>query len=149
MLIYLASDHAGFDLKQKLLLRLKEKGYEVSDCGPEVFAADDDYPDYVVPCAQKVAATVGSVGVVVGLSGQGEAMAANRVLGARAAVYYGGPEEMLTLSRQHNNANILSLGAKFMTDEAATQAVLVWLGAEFFGEERHMRRIAKLDTVHN
>lgn len=149
MLVYLASDHAGFDLKQKLALFLKEKGYEVFDCGPEVFAADDDYPDYVVPCAQKVAATQGGAGVVIGLSGQGEAMAANRVKGVRAAVYYGGPEEILTLSRQHNNANILSLGAKFLTDEAAEQAVLLWLRYDFSGEERHARRTAKLDTVHN
>lgn len=150
MQLYLASDHAGFALKGELLLLLQAKGYAVEDCGPHAFDAQDDYPDYVLPCAQKVAATPGSMGVVVGLSGQGEAVAANRVKGARAAVYYGGPEEVLTLSRQHNNANILSLGAKFLTTEAAVVAVLAWLEAEFAGDERHLRRIAKLDApVHN
>lgn len=115
-----------------------------------MFDQDDDYPDYVLPCAQKVAQDMDSVGLVVGLSGQGEAVAANRVLGVRAAVYYGGPQEILTLSRQHNDANMLSLGAKFLTKETAQDAVLLWLSTDFLGDERHMRRIGKIDApVHN
>jgi ribose 5-phosphate isomerase B len=148
--IFIASDHAGFELKNILKSFLSNQNYEVEDCGPLVFDPHDDYPDYVLPCAQKVAQNNGSFGIVVGLSGQGEAIAANRVLGVRAAVYYGGPEEILTLSRQHNNANVLSLGAKFIPPEEAKEAVLLWLGTDFSADERHVRRIGKIDgSVHN
>ena len=148
--IFIASDHAGFELKNALNAFLLSEGYDVEDCGPAVFDPQDDYPDYIVPCAQKVAQNMDSVGIVVGLSGQGEAIAANRVLGVRAAVYYGGPQEILTLSRQHNNANVLSLGAKFVTTEEAKDAVLLWLSTDFSADERHVRRIGKIDgSVYN
>ena len=113
----------------------------------KTFDPADDYPDFCIQLAQKVAQDKGSFGIVVGLSGQGEAMAANRVRGARAAVYYGGDEEILKLSREHNDANILSLGAKFVTPEAAQAAVTLWLATPFSGDERHLRRIAKLDSL--
>ena len=148
--IFIASDHAGFELKNILRDFLVAQGHTVEDCGPATLDPGDDYPDYVLPCAQKVAQTKDSFGIVVGLSGQGEAIAANRVKGVRAAVYYGFVDEVLTLSRQHNNANILSLGAKFVTPEAAGQAVQLWLATNFAGDERHVRRAAKLDApVHN
>jgi len=145
MRIYLASDHAGFLLKQELLAYLKEEGHEVEDCGPLVEDPGDDYPDFCIPLAKKVAADKDAFGVVVGLSGQGEAIAANRVKGARAAVYYGNQEEVLTLSREHNDANILSLGAKFLTKDECKQIVSYWLSVKFSGDERHVRRIEKLD----
>lgn len=148
--VFIASDHAGFALKETLKQFLSEQQYDVEDCGPIAFDADDDYPEYILPCAQKVAQNKGTFGIVVGLSGQGEAIAANRIVGARAAVYYGAVEEVLVLSRQHNDANILSLGAKFLTTEAATKAVLLWLSTDFSGDERHVRRVAQLDDpVHN
>lgn len=147
MQIYLASDHAGFELKNTLIPFLKGQGYDVEDCGPSQFKADDDYPDFILPLAKKVAQNNGSFGIVIGASGQGEAMAANRVKGVRAAVYYGRPQNvnMLRLSREHNNANVLSLAAKLMSVEEAKQAVTEWLAIPFKNEERHMRRIKKLD----
>ena len=145
MRIYLASDHAGFVLKQTLFEFLKAQGHEPEDLGPFEQNPDDDYPDFCKPLAQKVAANKGSFGIIVGLSGQGEAMAANRVRGARAAVFYGGPDELLKLSREHNDANILSLGAKFLSEDQAKAAVALWLATDFSGDERHVRRINKLD----
>jgi ribose 5-phosphate isomerase B len=145
MQIFLASDHAGFALKNSLLAFLRDKGYEVEDVGPHVFDEHDDYPTFCIPLGQKVAQNKGSFGIVVGLSGQGEAMAANRVRGARAAVYYGQSTEILTLSREHNDANILSLGAKFISVDEAQEATVLWLTTAFSGDARHMRRIQELD----
>jgi len=148
--IFITSDHAGFELKNILKSFLLGQGYEVEDCGPAAYDPEDDYPDYILPCAQKVAQEKNSMGVVVGLSGQGEAIVANRVPGVRAALYYGGSDEVLTLSRQHNNANILSLGAKFLTRALAQEALLLWLRTDFSDDERHVRRIQKIDSpVHN
>lgn len=143
--IYLSSDHAGLSLKNTLVEFLRGRGEVVNDLGPDVYAEGDDYPDYCIPLAEKVAQNKGSFGIVVGLSGQGEAMACNRVRGARAAVFYGSQDDILTLSRQHNDANILSLGAKFLPPSEASRAVELWLGTLFSGEERHVRRIEKLD----
>jgi ribose 5-phosphate isomerase B len=145
MKLFLASDHAGYELKQKLIDFLHAKGHEVEDCGPARLNPADDYPDYITPCAKRVAETEGSMGVIAGMSGQGEAMAANRVRGARAAVYYGGPQEILKLSRQHNDANILSFGARFVTAAEAAQALELWLKTMFEHDERHQRRIVKMD----
>ena len=145
MKIFLASDHAGFELKQKLAEFLIAEGHEVEDCGPRYYNPTDDYPNYIIPCAKKVAQNKGSFGIVAGLSGQGEAMAANRVRGVRAAVYYGGPTDVLKLSREHNDANVLSLGARFVSPEEAQKAVALWLDTHFMNEERHMRRIKELD----
>ena len=142
--IYIASDHAGFELKEALVPYLVERGYEVADMGPATFNKDDDYPDTIGSLARAVADDKASCGIALGHSGQGEAMAANRMPGVRAAVYYGGAKEVLTLSRQHNDANILSLGAHFVSQEEAKEAVLVWLTTDFTYEERHVRRIAKL-----
>ncbi len=150
-MIYIASDHAGFKLKQFLIARLRGQGKDVEDCGAFSYDKLDDYPDFIFPCAQKVAAALSAAalgehrGIVIGYSGQGEAMAANKVKGIRAAVYYGGPEEIISLSREHNDANILSLGAGFLTEGQAAKAVDAWLAKAFSGEERHARRIKKME----
>jgi ribose 5-phosphate isomerase B len=146
MKVFIASDHAGFELKESLTIFLRERGVEVEDCGAFELDPQDDYPDFILDMAAKVAQHKGSFGIGIGGSGQGEAMVANRVKGARAAVYYGSSEEVLKLSREHNDANILSLGARFMTAEQARNAVALWLGTSFSGEERHARRINKLDA---
>jgi ribose 5-phosphate isomerase B len=144
MRIVLASDHAGFELKQVLFAYLQDEGHEVEDMGPHKLDPHDDYPDYCMPLARKVAREHELFGIVIGFSGQGEAMAANRVPGARAAVYYGGTADILRLAREHNDANILSLGAQFVSTDEAREAVAVWLATDFSRGERHMRRIAKL-----
>ncbi len=145
MKIYLGTDHAGFELKEKLKVWLKEEGHQVLDEGAFELDPEDDYPDFIKIVAKQVASDAGSFGIILGGSGQGEAMAANRHAGVRATVYYGNKPEILKLSRQHNNANILSLGARFITESEAKEAVETWLETDFVGEERHARRIAKLD----
>ena len=142
--IYLASDHAGFEMKEALAPFLTERGFDVEDLGPATLNPQDDYPDYLMQLGREVADHRGSFGIGIGFSGQGEAIAANRSPGARAAVYYGGSEDILKLSREHNDANILSLGARFVSIEEAKNAIALWLGTPFAGEERHVRRIKKL-----
>jgi ribose 5-phosphate isomerase B len=157
MKVYLASDHAGFELKQSLIEFVTALGYEVADMGPLSYTEDDDFPDFILPMAKKVAGESGSMGIAIGASGQGEAMAANRVKGVRAAVYYGpaaGDQtdaegnvmDVLTSTRAHNNANILSIGARFVSGEDVEKAVRLWLSTPFSGDERHVRRNAKLDA---
>lgn len=157
MRVYFASDHAGYDLKQRLIGFVADLGYDVEDLGPDGYDGDDDYPDFIMPLARRVAAEEGSFGIVIGASGQGEAMAANRVRGARAAVYYAVPHQeqtdadgevldLLTSTRAHNDANILSLGARFLLPEEAEEAVRQWLKTPFSEEPRHVRRIQKLDA---
>lgn len=146
MKVFLASDHAGYELKEALTPFLREHGYEVEDLGPASLDPNDDYPDYLMMLGRHVAGEKGSMGIGVGGSGQGEAIAANRVKGARAAVFYGGSDEIIKLSREHNDANILSLGARFISQEDAKNAVLLWLTTPFSGDERHVRRIKKLDA---
>src|SRR3989338_7691221 len=144
MKIFLGSDHAGFPLKEFLKKHLS-KTYDVEDCG----TFDEkpcDYPDFIFPVAEKIAKHKNSKGIILGGSGQGEAIAANRVKGIRAAVFYGGNPEIVKLSRTHNNANILSLGARFVTEKEALSAVQLWLETDFSEEERHVRRIKKIDT---
>lgn len=145
-MIYIASDHAGVDLKQKLINHLKETGQEVEDCGAHKMGPEDDYPDFIYPCAVKVSQNPGSMGIVIGGSGQGEAMVANKVKGIRAVVYYGAHEEIISLSREHNNANVLSLGARFLTPEQAERAVDLWIETGFDGG-RHQRRIDKISSL--
>ncbi|KKW35340.1 ribose-5-phosphate isomerase [Candidatus Adlerbacteria bacterium RIFCSPHIGHO2_01_FULL_54_23] len=145
MKIFIASDHAGYELKSALVDYLLSKGREVEDLGPARFNPIDDYPDYIEPCAKKVAENKDYFGIIIGLSGQGEAMAANRAHGARAAVFYGGPLDLIKLAREHNDANILSLSSRYVPPEEAKKAVELFLTTQFSGEERHTRRIKKLD----
>jgi len=144
MKMHLATDHAGLELKEKVKLYLSDLNYEVIDHGAYEYDALDDYPDFIFPCANAVSNDPESKGIILGGSGQGEAMAANRVKGVRAAVFYNGPDEIIKLSRQHNNANILSLGARFMSEEEMYKIIEVWLSTDF-ESGRHQRRIEKLD----
>ena len=153
MKIYLGADHAGFELKEKLKVWLKNEGHQVFDEGAFELDPNDDYPDFIKIVAKLVAADPENHrGIILGGSGQGEAICANRFAGVRAAVYYGLPraelgngQDIITLSREHNNANVLSLGARFMDEEEAKRVVKLWLKTKFSGEERHERRIKKID----
>ena len=145
--IYTGSDHAGFEMKRGLISFLGERGFEVYDCGPKEYVHDDDYPDYVSIVAERVSSETDTAGIVLGWSGQGEAMVANRFPHVRCAVFYGGSKHVLTLSREHNDANILSLGAHFITTQEASRAVELWLNTKFSEEERHIRRIKKIDNL--
>ena len=146
MTIYLATDHAGFELKEKIKRFLLDEGHKVKDFGAHEFNADDDYPDFVHLAAKAVSKKPAeSLGIVLGGSGEGEAIVANRYKGVRAAVYYGGDKKIITLSREHNNANILSLGARFLTGKEALSAVVLWLKTPFSKKPRHERRIQAID----
>lgn len=148
-MIYIASDHAGFELKKQLMDYLKSKGQEVEDVGAFTLDSKDDYPDFILPCAQKVAVNPDlHWGIVIGASGQGEAIAANKVKGIRAALFYGKNFDIIKLARLHNNANILSLGARFVSLEDATKAVDLWLSTAFEGD-RHLKRIEKISKFEN
>ena len=144
MKIYIGADHAGFEMKEMLKKYLADLGHQVEDKGAFKYEPEDDYPDFVFPVVRAVATEPESRGIILGMSGQGEAMCANRVKGARAAVFYGGNFEIVELSRKHNNANILSLGARFIDDELAKKAVELWLQTLYEGG-RHDTRLKKLD----
>jgi ribose 5-phosphate isomerase B len=145
MKVYLASDHAGFELKKILTEYLRGQGHEAIDRGPVMLEPKDDYPDYIEPLSEEVVAHPGSFGIAIGGSGEGESMSANRIKGARAAEYYGGNLDIVKAAREHNNANILSLGARFINEEHAKEAVALFLSTPFSNEPRHARRIKKLD----
>ncbi|MBU1118746.1 RpiB/LacA/LacB family sugar-phosphate isomerase [Patescibacteria group bacterium] len=146
MTILLGTDHAGYELKEMLKTFLEEEGFEVDDKGALTHDELDDYPDFIASAAQAVSRDPENVrAIILGGSGQGEAMIANRFPHVRATVYYGGPREIITLSREHNNANILSLGARFLSEDEAKEVVMQWLNTDFPGDERHVRRIEKID----
>lgn len=145
MKIFIGADHAGFELKEKLKTFLTNLGHEIVDKGAYELNPTDDYPDFIKPVAQSVSLDANSRGIVIGKSGQGEAMCANRFKNVRAAVWYGGNLEPLRLSRAHNDANILSLGAGLIGGEQTLENIQMWLETPFSGEERHVRRIGKLD----
>lgn len=163
MKVYLGTDHAGFALKEKVKASLQQEGYDVVDCGAGAFDKNDDYPDFIKIAAEAVANDPEGKGIVFGGSGQGEAIVANKIKGVRAAVFYtpavppgatdatgaisDDPFEMLRLTRQHNNANVLSLGARFLTDADAIKAVTTFLTTPFSEEERHQRRIEKIAAI--
>lgn len=155
-MIYLATDHRGFQLKEKIKEWLKEWGYQYEDLGAFEYNPDDDYPDFIKKAAEKVSDDPeNSKAIILGGSGQGEAMVANRYKGVRAAVYYSpayakasagkDSEEMIKMSREHNDANVLALGASFINEDTAKKAIELWLETPFSGEERHNRRIKKID----
>jgi ribose 5-phosphate isomerase B len=155
MKIYIATDHGGFELKEKLKPFLASLGHDVEDCGAHTFDKDDDYPDFIIPCAKKVAGDKGSFGIILGGSGQGEAMAANRVPGVRAALYYGEPDrrqtdmggkelDMISSTREHNDANVLSIGSRFLSQEDIEAKIRLFLDTPFSGAPRHARRVEKL-----
>ncbi len=148
MKIYIGSDHAGYELKEKIKIFLGDLKYEIEDKGAYEYNPTDDYPDFVTPVAEAVAEH-GGFGIVLGGSGEGEAIDANKVEGIRAAEYYGGNVEIVKLAREHNDANILSLGAKFVSEDEAKEAIKIFLETPFSGEARHERRIEKIHEVEN
>lgn len=175
-MIYLATDHRGFQLKEKIKKWLSDWGYQYEDMGAFEYNPEDDYPDFIHKAAQKVFQnSEENKAIILGGSGQGEAMAANRYKGVRAAVFYGPSfgavksrgwktwlvalssggiaeeiiynkfKEIIKMSREHNDSNILSLGASFLHEKPAKGLIKLWLETPFSGEERHERRIKKLD----
>lgn len=147
--LVLASDHAGFKLKEAVKEFLIAEGYNVLDVGAHELISADDYPVYMTAAAMKVAEDLsGSTkAVIFGGSGQGEAIVANRFPGVRAAVWYGGNEEVLEFTRKDNDANVLSIGARFVDDKTACHVIELWLTTPFSGEERHKRRIEQIDNI--
>ncbi len=163
MTIALATDHAGFEQLKELQKYLQSLGHQCHNFGPVSLRPDDDYPDYIFPAARVVASHGCERGIILGRSGQGEAMAANRLKGVRCAVYYGpavarktvdakgrtsyDPLEIVRLSRTHNDSNMLSLGASFLSVEDIKDVVKLWLEISFSGDDRHARRNKKLDEA--
>ena len=143
--IVLATDHAGFELKESVKKYLLDFNYDVKDFGAFEYEPTDDYPDFINPAAKFISENDNTIGIIFGGSGQGEAMAANRFKGIRAAVFYGGPDKIIELSRLHNDANVLSFGSRFIEPEDAIDLIEKWLKIEFEGG-RHQQRIAKLDS---
>ncbi len=143
--IVLATDHAGFELKEVVKQSLIKLNFEVKDFGAFEYDASDDYPDFINPAAKFISENQGVMGIIFGGSGQGEAMAANRFKGVRAAVFYDGPDEIINLSRLHNNANVLSLGSRFINSDRAIELIERWLDVEFEGG-RHQKEFKKLDS---
>ena len=150
MKVYFAADHAGFELKNELLNVVRgEFNFEVQDCGAAHFDEADDYPLIIGKAMQALQTDLAhgakSCAIILGGSGTGEAIVANRYAHIRAAIYYGGTYEIVKLSRSHNDANVLSLGARFISIDEAKDAVRLWLSLPFSGEERHVRRIKEID----
>ncbi len=163
-MIYLASDHTGFELKNKVKEFLTGEGFEVEDCGANTYDKDDDYPDFISKAAEGVSKDPeGSKGIIFGGSGEAEMMLANKFKGVRCALFYAAtapvraaditgrassdPYEIIRLTREHNNANMLSIGVRFVTDEETVKAVKLWLTEPFPGDERHIRRIEKIKKI--
>ncbi|MBD2897927.1 ribose-5-phosphate isomerase [Actinomadura nitritigenes] len=142
MRVFLGTDHAGFELKEHLVSWLKANGHEPVDCGAFAYDAVDDYPPFVLRAAQRTAEEPGALGIVIGGSGNGEAIAANKVKGVRAALVWN--EDTATLAREHNDANVISLGARQHDADTATRFVELFLTTPYSGEERHTRRITML-----
>ncbi|MCR4285723.1 MAG: RpiB/LacA/LacB family sugar-phosphate isomerase [Candidatus Kaiserbacteria bacterium] len=149
MTIYFATDHAGFALKEVLVPYVRDVlGYEVVDCGADEYSPEDDYPEFIKKAGEAVSKDEDNTrAIILGGSGQGEAMVANKYPHVRATVYYGGTRDIITLSREHNNANVLSLGARFVSEGEAREVVALWLQTQFGGDERHVRRIAHIDIA--
>lgn len=157
MRVVFAADHAGFPLKEKLKAFVQDLGYEIFDAGARELDPSDDYVPYMKAAAQEVAADPHHTrAITIGASGQGEAIVPNRFKGIRAAVYYGEPAkkqtdaagkelDMIGSVREHNDANVLALGARFLTEDEAKAAVKKFLETPFSGEERHARRIGEID----
>ena len=164
MKVYLATDHAGFELKEKIKEFLKGEDYEVEDCGAYEYNKDDDYPDFISKAAEGVSKDPDhNRGIIFGGSGQAEMMVANKFKGVRCALFYAAlapiraadvtgrmstdPYEMIRLTREHNNANMLSIGVRFVTDEEVLKVTKSWLSAPFPADERHVRRIEKIKQI--
>jgi ribose 5-phosphate isomerase B len=144
-MIYIGSDHAGYELKEKLRAYMQSLNIEVVDKGAFSLDNEDDYPDFIVPVAEAVVKESKSLGIIIGGTGEGEQISANKIDGIRAIEFYGGNLEIVKLGREHNNANILSLGARFITEDEAKNAILLFMNTPFTNDERHTRRINKIN----
>lgn len=148
MVIHLATDHAGFEHKEAVVLWLKGEGYEVIDHGAMLLDGQDDFPDFISLAAAAVSKQPNSTkAIIFGGSGQGEAMVANRYPHVRAVVFYGGEESIPALSRQHNDSNILSIGARFVSIDKAKQVIWEWLHTETLKDDKYHRRNQKIETI--
>lgn len=143
MRVHIGTDHAAFELKEYLVEHLRAEGFEVIDHGAATYDSQDDYPDYIIPAAEAVAVDEGSLGIVLGGSGNGEQIAANKVKGIRAVL--ADRVELAELGREHNDARCIAMGGRFVTPELGLEIARVFLTTPFSGDERHARRIAKLD----
>ena len=144
MRIHIGSDHAGLEFKNELITHLVVNGHDVTDHGPYEYDALDDYPDFCIPCAEAVAKDSTSLGIVLGGSGNGEQMAANNVKGVRAALVWS--IETAKLAREHNNANVISLGQRLHDADFVKQLIDTFIATKFPGDERHVRRIDKISN---
>mgnify|MGYP003333694156 FL=1 len=147
MRIHIGSDHAGLEFKNVIVKHLEGKGHTVIDHGPHVYDALDDYPVFCIPCAEAVASDVGSLGIVLGGSGNGEQIAANKVKGVRAALVWS--IETAKLAREHNNANVIAIGGRMHSEEFCLQLVDTFIAEPFPGDERHVRRIGLMAKYEN
>ncbi len=147
MKILLAADHAGYELKNQIKEFLISEGFEVEDMGAHTLNKEDDYPEIMLPVAMRVLSDNNTRGIIFGKSGQGEAMVVNRFPGIRAIVYHGKNLEIVRLGREHNDSNILSIGAGFVEFEEAREAVRLWISTPFSNDERHIRRIEQMDNI--
>jgi len=166
MKIFVATDHAGLELKNTIRDYLLGKGYDVTDCGAYSYDKNDDYPDFIAKAALEVSKDPKNCrGVILGGSGQAEAIVANKFKGVRCALFYkeaipitaaditgresNDPLEMIRLSREHNDSNMISIGARFVSGEQAVKVVTLWLSSPFTADERHVRRLSKLAIIEN
>ena len=155
MRIFVGTDHAGFGLKEKLIPFLKGQGHEVVDKGAYEYNEGDDYPDFVIPVAREVSKDSDNAkGIILGATGEGEAIAANKFPHVRAVIYYGRANcvvddeaDIIERSRDHNNSNVLSLAARYLTEDDMLEAVARWLKTPYSGAERHVRRLGKIDQI--
>ncbi len=146
--IFLGADHAGFELKEEVKKYIQKLGYGVEDRGAFRLDAEDDYPDFISAAAKEVAKNLDNhKGIIFGGSGQGEAIVANKIKGIRAAVFNSDNLDIAKLSRLHNDANILSIGARFVSKETAFRAIKLWLQTDFSNETRHKRRLRKIENL--
>jgi ribose 5-phosphate isomerase B len=144
MRIHIGSDHAGLEFKNELITHLVMNGHDVTDHGPYEYDALDDYPDFCIPCAEAVAKDSTSVGIVLGGSGNGEQISANKVKGIRAALVWS--LETAKLAREHNNANVISVGQRQHTAQEVKDFIDLFLATKFPGDDRHVRRIQKVSN---
>ena len=141
--VFLGTDHAGYEAKERLAAVLAADGHDVTDCGAFAYDADDDYPAFCIEAARQAVAS-GGVGIVLGGSGNGEQMAANKVPGVRAALCWS--RDIARLAREHNDANVCSLPGRFVSEDEAVEIVRVFLATPFSGDERHVRRIGQISS---
>lgn len=145
MKIYIGSDHGGFEYKEELKKYINSLGYEVEDCGAHSLDPLDDFPDFIIPVANRVVQGKQDLGIILGRSGNGEAIAANKVKGVRAAICLN--EEMARKAKEHNNANVLSIGADYVSLDEAKKITKIFFETPFSNEERHVRRIEKIKKI--